>query len=91
MPKHPVKKRSREHALVGLLFAAGTILVIVGLIYALRRSWPSLDPFGLVMLVGIGLLLIVVSERLRLILRELQALTTLMRRATAEAPEEASK
>jgi hypothetical protein len=39
--------------------------------------------------VGIGLLLVVVCERLRLILRELQELTTVIRRATVEAPEEA--
>ena len=90
MPKRPVKKR-RDHPLIELLFAAGAILVIVGLLYALRRSWPSLDPLGLVMLVGMGLLLIVVCERLRLILRELQQLTTLIRRATVEAPEEAPK
>lgn len=90
MPKRPVKKR-RDHLLVEFLFAAGTILVIVGLLYALRRSWPSFDPLGLVMLVGMGLLLIVVCERLRLILRELQQLTTLIRRATVEAPEEAPK
>jgi hypothetical protein len=31
-----------------------------------------LDPLSLVMLVGIGLLLVVVCERLRLILRELR-------------------
>ena len=43
------------------------------------------------MLVGIGLLLVVVCERLRLILRELRELTTLIRTATAEAPEEPSK
>ncbi|MGH2368965.1 MAG: hypothetical protein ACRDI2_12265 [Chloroflexota bacterium] len=91
MPKRPVKKRPRDHALVEFLFAAGTILVIVGLLYAVRRSWPSLDPLGLVMLVGIGLLLIVVCERLRLILRQLQELTTLIRRATVEAPEEEPK
>jgi hypothetical protein len=41
------------------------------------------------MLVGIGLLLVVVCERLRLILRELQELTMVIRRATVEASEEA--
>jgi hypothetical protein len=41
--------------------------------------------------VGIGLLLVVVCERLRLILRELRALTTLIRTATAQVPEEPSK
>jgi hypothetical protein len=91
MPKHAVKPRRRENALVEFLFAAGAILVIVGLIYAIRRSWPALDPLSLVMLVGIGLLLVVVCERLRLILRELRELTTLIRVATVDAPEEPSK
>lgn len=88
-PKRTVQKRRSDHALIEFLFAAGTILVIVGLLYAIRKSWPSLDPLGLVMLVGIGLLLVVVCERLRLILRELQELTSLIRSATAS--EEASK
>ena len=65
--------------------------MIVGLIFAVRKSWPSLDPLSLVMLVGIGLLLVVVCERLRLILRELRELTTLIRAATVDAPVEASK
>jgi hypothetical protein len=38
-----------------------------------------------------GLLLVVVCERLRLILQELRELTILIRRATTEAPEEAPK
>lgn len=81
--------RPRTYPLVELLFAAGTLLVILGFFYALQRSWPALDPLSLVMLVGIGLLLIVVCERLRLILRELHELTKVIRRATTEAPEEA--
>ena len=88
MPPRPVKKRPRNHALVEFLFAAGALLVLLGFLYAVRRSWPALDPLSLVMLVGIGLLLVVVCERLRLILRVLQELTTLIRRATVEAPEE---
>ena len=91
MLKRVVKPRWRENALVEFLFAGGAILIIVGLLYAIRRSWPALDPLSLVMLVGIGLLLVVVCERLRLILRELRALTTLIRTATAQVPEERSK
>jgi hypothetical protein len=90
-PRRAPKKRRRDHALTEFLFAAGAILVIVGLIYAVRRSWPALDPLSLVMLVGIGLLLVVVCERLRLILRELQELTSVIRAATTEAPEETPK
>ena len=89
-PRRTVQKRRRDPALTEFLFAAGAILVIVGLLYAIRKSWPSLDPLGLVMLVGIGLLLVVVCERLRLILQELHELTSLIRTATA-SEEEASK
>ena len=88
MPSRQVKKRRRDHMVVEFLFAAGAILVILGFLHAVRRSWPALDPLSLVMLVGIGLLLIVICERLRLILRALQELATLMRRATAEAMQE---
>lgn len=91
MPKRQVKKGPRDHPLVEFLFVAGAILVIVGLFYAVRRSWPSLDPLSLVMLVGIGLLLVVVCERLRLILQELQELVSLIRTAPADVSEEASK
>jgi hypothetical protein len=89
--KRTVQKRKREYALIEFFFAAGAILVVVGLLYAIRSSWPSLDPLSLVMLVGMGLLLVVVCERLRLILQELRQLTILIRRATTEAPEEAPK
>ena len=91
MPKRTVKTRRRDSALVEFLFAAGAILVIVGLLYAIRKSWPSFDPLSLAMLVGIGLLLVVVCERLRLILRELREMTTLIRTATTEAPGDPSR
>jgi len=90
-PRRAVQKRQHDHALTELLFAAGAILVIVGLIFAVRKSWPALDPLSLVMLVGIGLLLVVVCERLRLILRELRELTTLIRAATVDASVDTSK
>jgi hypothetical protein len=89
--KRTVQKRQRDYALIEFFFATGAILVIVGLLYGIRRSWPSLDPLSLVMLVGMGLLLVVVCERLRLILQELRELTVLIRRATTDAPEKSPK
>ena len=86
MPRRQSRQSPRTYPLVEFMFAAGALLVLLGFFYALRRSWPALDPLSLVMLVGIGLLLIVVCERLRLILRELQKLTTAIRRAADEAP-----
>ncbi len=79
MTEHVPKKQRYSQPLIEFFFAAGAILVVLGLLYSLARSWPSLDPLGLVMLVGIGLLLVVVCERLRLILREMQRITSLMR------------
>ncbi len=89
--KRSVRKQKHDYALIEFFFAAGAILVIVGLLFAIRRSWPSLDPLSLVMLVGMGLLLVVVCERLRLILRELRELTTLIRAATVQVPQEPSQ
>ena len=90
-PRRTAQKPKHNSAVTEFLFAAGAILVIVGLLFAIRKSWPSLDPLSLVMLVGMGLLLVVVCERLRLILRELRELTTLIRAATVPIPEEPSK
>jgi hypothetical protein len=70
---------------VELFFVLGAILVVVGLLYSAARSWPSLDPLALATLVGIGLLLVVVCERLRTMAHELRALTTLLRAALAES------
>jgi hypothetical protein len=60
-------------------FIGGATLVVVSLMYSLVKSWPSFDPLALSALVGGGLLLVVVCERLSLILRELRSITALMR------------
>ena len=91
MPRRKSEQSPRTYPILEFLFATGALLVILGFFYAVRRSWPALDPLSLVMLVGIGLLLIVACERLRLMLRELQELTTVVRRATVEAPEDAPR
>ena len=92
MPRRKSAQSPRTYPILEFLFATGALLVILGFFYAVQRSWPALDPLSLVMLVGIGLLLIVVCERLRLMLRELQELTTVVRRrATVEAPEDAPR
>jgi hypothetical protein len=81
MSHRATKGRPREPFVTEIFFLAGAILVVAGLVYSLARSWPSIDPLALAALVGIGLLLVVVCERLRLILRELRKITTLMQRA----------
>jgi len=85
------KTRRDDPRIVEAFFILGAILVVVGFLYSLVRSWPSFDPLALAMLVGIGLLLVVVCERMRLVLQELRVLTSLMRTAIADAREEPPK
>ena len=85
MSQRTTKGRRREPAVIEAFFAGGAILVVVGLMYSIAKSWPSIDPLALAALVGIGLLLVVVCERLGLILRELQKITALMPRGISDA------
>jgi hypothetical protein len=77
-----------EPPVVEAFFIVGTILIVVGFLWSIAKSWPSFDPLALATLVGIGLLLVVVCERLRIVVRELRTLTTLMRSAIADAQQE---
>jgi hypothetical protein len=81
----PARSARSEPPLVELFFVVGAILVVVGFLYSLARSWPSLDPLALATLVGIGLLLVVVCERLRTMAHDLRTLTALMRTAVEES------
>ena len=82
------RTRRADPPVVEVFFILGAILVLVGFLYSLARSWPSLDPLALAALVGIGLLLVVVCERLRLVLQELRVLNSLMRTAIADTQQE---
>ena len=82
------RTRRADPPVVEVFFILGAILVLVGFIYSLARSWPSLDPLALATLVGIGLLLVVVCERMRLVLQELRVLTSLMRTAIADTQQD---
>jgi|SRR5262245_28903628 len=83
MPQQ-TKGRRREPVVIEGFFIGGAILVVVTLMYSLTRSWPSFDPLALSALVGGGLLLVVVCERLGLILRELRKITGLMQRPASD-------
>lgn len=83
-----LKTRRADPPVVEVFFILGAILVLVGFVYSLVRSWPSFDPLALATLVGIGLLLVVVCERMRLVLQELRALNSLMRTAIADTQQE---
>ena len=84
------KGRRREPAVIEGFYIGGATLVVISLMYALARSWPSFDPLALSALVGGGLLLVVVCERLGLILRELRRITELMQRSASD-PEPAGQ
>ena len=85
MPQRTTKRRRREPAVIEGFFIAGATLVVVSLMYSLAKSWPSFDPLALSALVGGGLLLVVVCERLGLILRELRKITALMQRPASDS------
>jgi hypothetical protein len=79
------KGRRREPPVIEGFFIGGAVLVVISLMYSLAKSWPSFDPLALSALVGSGLLLVVISERLRLILRELRRISTLMQRPASDS------
>ena len=74
----PVRGHRERPALVAL-FALGTGLGVASLAYAALRRWPTFDPMATATLIGIGLLLVVIHERLGAILRELRELVSLTR------------
>jgi len=82
------RTRGADSPVIEIFFVLGAILIVVGFLYSLARHWPSFDPLALAMLVGIGFLLVVVCERIRLVLLELRVLTSLMRAAGAETEKE---
>jgi hypothetical protein len=72
-------RQQRERPTLIVLFALGTGLVVASLTYAAVRQWPTFDPMASATLIGIGLLLVVIHERLGAILRELRELVSLTR------------
>ena len=82
------RTRRADPPVIEVFFILGAILIVAGFLYSLARSWPSLDPLALAALVGIGLLLVVVCERMRLVLQELRALNSLMRTTIADMQQE---
>lgn len=85
------RMRGRDSPVVEVFFVLGAILIVVGFLYSVSRHWPSFDPLALAMLVGIGFLLVVVCERIRLVLQELRVLTALMRGAATDPEKEHPK
>ena len=85
MRQRTTKGRRREPPIIEGFFIGGAALVVISLMYSLAKSWPSFDPLALSALVGGGLLLVVVCERLALILRELRRITALIQRPVRDS------
>jgi hypothetical protein len=78
----PARRRG-ESAITEIFFMLGAVVVLVGLIFSIRKSWPAFDPLSLAMLTGIGLLMVVVCERLRILIREVQGIGQHLERMAA--------
>lgn len=78
MTQPPSRAPRRESGLAAFVFAAGAILVMVAFIYSVARSWSSFDPLAMAVLVGVGLVLVVIYDRLGLILKELRAIVDVL-------------
>jgi hypothetical protein len=74
------RRKHREPAITEIFFIVGALLVLIGLLYSLKKSWPSFDPLALAMLIGIGLLLVVVCERLRILINEVSLIAEYLER-----------
>ncbi len=84
-----MEKRARKRSeppITELFFILGALLVLAGLMYSIRKSWPTFDPLSLAMLIGIGFLLVVICERLRILVLEVKAIAALLERM-ASSPE----
>jgi hypothetical protein len=67
-------KRRRDSQTVVILFVAGAALVLAAFTYALVRQWRTFDPLVTAAMIGVGLLLIVIYERLGHMLSELHTI-----------------
>lgn len=63
-----------------MLFVIGAGLIVGTFTYFFVRRWPTFDPLVTATMIGVGLLLIVIYERLGLIHRELRTVVLLLER-----------
>ena len=67
-----------------ILFVAGAGLVVATVTYAFVRRWPTFDPLVTAGIVGVGLLLIVIYERLGHMHAELRTIAFHLHRLNSE-------
>jgi len=77
-------KKPPDSQTVVLLFVAGAALVVAAFAYALVRHWPTFDPLVTATMIGVGLLLIVIYERLGKIHSELRTIAYYAERLATE-------
>jgi hypothetical protein len=77
--------KSPDSKTVVVLFVAGAGLVIATFTYAFIRRWPTFDPLVTAGIVGIGLLLIVIYERLGHMHTELRTIAYQLELMSAES------
>ena len=68
------RRRAPDSKTVVILFVAGAALVLAAFSYALVRQWRTFDPLVTAAMIGVGLLLIVIYERLGQMLSELHTI-----------------
>ena len=83
-------KRAPDSRTVVVLFVAGAALVVAAFTYALIRQWRTFDPLVTASMIGVGLLLIVIYERLGHMLSELHTISYQLERLNLGAPSSAS-
>lgn len=77
--------KARDSKTVIILFVAGAGLVVAAFTYAFVQRWPTFDPLVTAGIIGVGLLLIVIYERLGLIYKELRTIVLQFERLTVDA------
>jgi hypothetical protein len=81
MSMNPIKPDSKT---IVILFVTGASLVLATFTYSFVRRWPTFDPLVTATMIGVGLLLIVIYERLGLIHKELQTIAVLLDRTNTQ-------
>ena len=77
--------KARDSKTVVILFVTGAGLVVAAFTYAFVQRWPTFDPLVTAGIIGIGLLLIVIYERLGLVHQELRTVVSQLERIALEA------
>jgi hypothetical protein len=84
------KKAGDDSKTVLILFGVGAALVLAALISALMKGWATFDPLVTASIIGVGLLLIVIYERLGDMYKELLTISLRLERLDATQAQDAA-